>query len=474
MIDLKNASRDDLIRLVVAQHETMARQERVIVGQQERIVVLEATVAQLTARVNQLLATVAALQAERERDGTGRPLGMPGLKPTTGKVRPAKQPRKGREQQFVRRRMEPTRQVLHALDHCPQCGGPLVGGGVKRRREVIEAPITPAVVTEHLFVERCCPHCRTRHTPAVDLVGEVVGTQRFGVGLVSLIATLREEARLPIATIQWYLKTFHALSVSVGAIAGVIQQVAQAATGMMTRIQGAIGASRVAHMDETGWRENGVNGYAWVCATPDAVQFARGSRAAVMVERLLGEGFGGVLVSDFYAGYAPYAGVKQKCWAHLLRDVHDLRLAHPDDPAVAAWTAGVHDVYRRAVAWTQEHGGASDRERQAAGDRFAVALAAVYAPFIETKAPQRVLSQRMAKHRHELFVFVLDPDVPPDNNRAERDLRHLVTSRKISGGTRSAAGSEAKMTLASVFGTWRKRGENPFTACRALLLSPQS
>jgi len=29
------------------------------------------------------------------------------------------------------------------------------------------------------------------------------------------------------------------------------------------------------------------------------------------------------------------------------------------------------------------------------------------------------------------------------------------------------------MTLASLFGTWRTRGENPFTACRALLVSPQ-
>jgi len=147
MIDLKNASRDDLIRLVVAQHETIQRQERVIVGQQERIVALEATVAALTERVTGLLATVAALQAERERDGAGRPQGMPGLKPAPAQERPPKQPRKRREQAFVRRRMEPTRQELHALDHCPQCGRPLVGGSVKRRREVIEVPIASAVVT---------------------------------------------------------------------------------------------------------------------------------------------------------------------------------------------------------------------------------------------------------------------------------------------------------------------------------------
>jgi transposase len=83
-----------------------------------------------------------------------------------------------------------------------------------------------------------------------------------------------------------------------------------------------------------------------------------------------------------------------------------------------------------------------------------------------------VLSIRMAKHLHELFVFVREPAVPADNNEAERALRHVVTSRKISGGTRSAAGSATKMALTSLFGTWRRRDINPFTACRALLVSP--
>ena len=56
---------------------------------------------------------------------------------------------------------------------------------------------------------------------------------------------------------------------------------------------------------------------------------------------------------------------------------------------------------------------------------------------------------------------------------AERSLRPLVTSCKISGGTRSKRGTETKMTLASVFGTWRAQGLNPLAACRQLLASPQ-
>ena len=66
-----------------------------------------------------------------------------------------------------------------------------------------------------------------------------------------------------------------------------------------------------------------------------------------------------------------------------------------------------------------------------------------------------------------------EPDVPSDNNPTERSLRHVVISRKISGGTRSEQGTESKMTLASIFGTWRARGLNPLAACRQLLTSPQ-
>ena len=103
-------------------------------------------------------------------------------------------------------------------------------------------------------------------------------------------------------------------------------------------------------------------------------------------------------------------------------------------------------------------------------------------PFLnDPLAVQAKLCRRMERFIKELFVFVSDPTVPPDNNAAERSLRHLVISRKISGGTRSDQGTDTKpvlsqvegMTLASLFGTWRARGLNPLLECRRLLTSPQ-
>ena len=54
-----------------------------------------------------------------------------------------------------------------------------------------------------------------------------------------------------------------------------------------------------------------------------------------MVDEALGESFSGVLVSDFYA-YHHYDGPKRRCWAHLLRDIHDLVALYPKD----SWPSG--------------------------------------------------------------------------------------------------------------------------------------
>jgi transposase len=68
---------------------------------------------------------------------------------------------------------------------------------------------------------------------------------------------------------------------------------------------------------------------------------------------------------------------------------------------------------------------------------------------------------------------VVDPTVPATDNDAERSPRHPVTGRKISRGTRSAAGSATKMTLGSLVGTWRAEGRHPLTECRRPLAAPQ-
>ncbi len=446
--------RADLLREVVEGRRTIA-------AQHQRIAELEASVAELLERLQHLEA----------RSGSGGPGGMPGNKPVPTSPKPPKKTRKRRLHSFTRARSTPTATVIHAVDRCPACETRLLGGWVKRTREVIEIPRTPVVVTAHQFLERECPVCRIRVTPTDALVGVVAGKQRFGIGLVSLIATLREDARLPFRGIQRLLATCYGLTVSVGSLVAAAARVATAGASEMAAILERIRTSPVLFADETGWREDGVNGYIWTLSTLTERFFFRGRRTRAQIEELLGPTFTGVLVTDFYAAYDHYAGLHQRCWAHLLREIHDLVVANPTDGRLGRWARAVHRVFRIATTFSSP----IEAERLAMQDRCEQRLLHVGRPFVDDPtAVHRKLCRRMEKYLAELFVFVAMPEVPPTNNAAERSLRPLVIARKISGGTRSNAGSTTKMTLASLFGTWRLLERNPVDACRSLLSQPPS
>ena len=416
---------------------------------------------------------------ELERRVTRGPsAGMPGNKPTS-KRREAesRKPRKQRAHGFARQRMEPTRRVIHAAESCPECGTGLTGGWVQRTREVIEIPLAPAEVIEQVLVARLCALCGQRCLPQDPLKGLVMGRQRFGVNLVSLIVTLREEGRLPIRSIQQYLQTVHQLKLSVGAIVDTIHRVARRAQPTVAEMIKRIRGSPVVNADETGWRQDGVNGYVWTFSTPTDRYLVRRGRGKEVVDEALGDSFDGVLVSDFYAAYNHYPGLKQRCWVHLLRDIREMEALYPQDAVLSRWARAVRQLYDEAKVC------AADVDRKASGYQRSVSpsqlalerrLLSLCQPFSNNEAvPHAKLCRRIERFIKELFVFVSHPGVPPDNNAAERSLRHLVITRKISGGTRSQRGTESKMALASLFGTWRARGLNPLFQSRILLLSPQ-
>jgi hypothetical protein len=444
-MDLQTASRDELIAYIG---------------------VVQATVAALEARVRELEARV----------GGGPPHGMPGHKPQQRPEGPARS-RKRRARGYGRRRSAPTEQVVHAVGHCPDCGCALVGGSRQRSREVVELAPAPAAVIEHVYLARRCPQCGRRCVPPPELAGVVVGRQRLGVGLVSLIATLRLLGRWPYGQIQRYLGTVHGLALSQGALVGAVRTVARQGAAEAAQIQERVRGSPVVHGDETGWRENGRNGYVWTFSTPTARLFMRGSRAGGVVDAALGADFAGVLVSDFYAAYDHVPTAKQRCWAHLLRDVHALRQQHPDDAALAAWASALHRLYERGRAGAtgptlgsrvaQRRHWALRTELQAGLRELATLPATEPPPVYQT------LAKRLRRYEGELFTFVTEPGVPPDNNAAERSLRPLVTQRKISGGTRSPDGTATLMVASTLFGTWHAQGRDSLQACRELLTHPQ-
>jgi hypothetical protein len=347
---------------------------------------------------------------------------------------------------------------------------------VARRRQVIERPEPqPVSIIEHRMLKRHCPVCERWWTPQVDFGGHVLGQGRFGVRLVSLIAYLRQSARLPVRPIQPVLAMLHRLHLSVGAIIALLQRLHHATQPEQEALLAQARASPIVHMDETGWRENGQNGYVWGLVTPGpepvcSYAYDR-SRAGAVAATLLAD-FDGHLVTDYYHAYNQLRSKHQRCWSHLLRDLRTLKEDHAAKAAVVAWAQAVRTLYDEAHAALDGPTPLTARQRvllarqlNAQAFRLGVVDAGVKGH------PCQALARRLLRHQGELFEFVQVPGLDADNNRAERLLRPLVIGRKISGGTRSPAGTAAHLGLRSLFATWQARGLNPFQACLSLLHS---
>jgi transposase len=390
-----------------------------------------------------------------------------------------KKPRKKREGKHnrARTRAQPTQVVEHRLLSCPDCHLRLGGISLARVREVIDVPVpAPVEVTHHRIYKGWCSGCQKWHEAPVDLQEHVMGQSRMGVRLTSLIATLRTVMRLPIRQIQTYLQTLHQVTISTGEIIELLHRLKEQMQQELVALKMKIRASPAVQADETGWREDGINGYVWSVSTPSIRYYEyHHSRSGEVVKALIGEDFEGVLGSDFYAGYNIHQGLHQRCWVHYLRDVHDLKEKYPHDEPLLNWAAAVKAIYDEAVAWA-EHGPdqhASPRQqhlaRKAMQHDFEQRLWQLCAPYVQTSTPMQTLCKRVETFLPELFVFVAVPGVPAHNNLAERSVRPLVVARKISGGTRSPRGSETRLGLASLFGTWMAQKLNPFHQCLALL-----
>ncbi|MCA9987965.1 MAG: IS66 family transposase [Anaerolineales bacterium] len=390
------------------------------------------------------------------------------------KAKPAqkkKRKKRAAEHNRGRRQEEPTRHESHRLVACPDCGHELAKQKESYRRQVVDIiEPAPVEVVEHRVEAGWCPQCRCWQRPVVNFAtGQ--GQGRLGVRIRGLVGYLRSVLRLPYRQIQQYLATVHRLKVSVGELVNLNRQLAMTSAAERNGLLAEARGSPHLHMDETGWREDGQNGYIWCLVTdePQAVRYYEyhQSRAGRVAGAMLGEEFRGVLVTDFYGGYNQYEGRHQRCWVHLLRDLATLREEQWDDAAIVAWCVGVKNLYHEARQLAQADLSAADRQAMVT---HLVEMTRQFGLLYAQEAHAcRPLAKRLIRHMTELYQFVSQPTLSADNNLAERALRPLVVQRKVSGGSRSALGSQTQMQLATLFQTWLARGLNPLLECWRLL-----
>ncbi len=109
--------------------------------------------------------------------------------------------------------------------------------------------------------------------------------------------------------------------------------------------------SAVKHADETGWRNDGQSGYAWLFCSPETSLFPfQNTRSASLPRGIFGEKLlPGVLVVDRYNAYNKAPVSIQYCYTHLLRDVEKLAKDFPDNPEVHSYVSALIPLLAQAM-----------------------------------------------------------------------------------------------------------------------------
>ena len=347
---------------------------------------------------------------------------------------------------------------IHLPDNCPHCGTALRNKGARKRTVFDAKPLKTEKQLMLLDVKRC-PKCkRVFHAKAPGILPK---------GLLS-------NQLLGIVAMQHYIygTTLGLLEKQLGIGYGTM---VAAMHGLARRFRPAVDklikeyrASFVKHADETGWRTDGRGGYAWLFCTPLLSIFRfRTSRSAKVAREVLGsKRLPGTLVVDRYNAYNKAPCHMQYCYAHLLRDVEALEKEFPDNLEVSSF---VQDLVPKLAA-------AMSLRTYPLSKRQFKQQAAIIADCIK-EISRKPASHPGIQHIQDIFReksnrmyrWAIDPRIPAENNRAERELRPLVIARKVSFGSQSDEGALTRETLMTVLLTLSKRTKDPVQALKAVL-----
>jgi transposase len=250
---------------------------------------------------------------------------------------------------------------------------------------------------------------------------------------------------------------------STGWVVKLQNQATAALAGPYQELADQLPSQEKLSIDESPTKQGLAKSWLWTCVAATFTVFTiRLTRAATVLEELLGEAYDGVTNCDRAKMYW-MLGRLQWCWAHLKRDFQ--ALIDSNDPQVKRLG---HDLMRQTRKLFELYGRYRDGTlSRAAWKRLmhpvrqevdALLLRGAYS------GNSRLIGMcdELRNHRAWLWTYLEVEGVEPTNNAGERALRHAVIWRKLSFGTQSARGSRFVETMLTVVETCRQQSRNVF------------
>jgi len=449
----------------------MTREEAIAIAHSAPEVIVEVLL-QMSARIEELERKVALLTRDSSNSSKPPSSDGPAAKPKTRrpmksrKRKPGGQPgHKGSKRDLVP--AEEVDQVIPIFPQaCDQCGAALSPdseqpSGKYWRHQVIDIPEPKPEVTEYQLQ---CIRCSC----GAENWGKIPKTARSGFGprLTAFLAHLTGLHRVTRRGCQEIAKTIFGIDICLGSVCKLHQEVSESLAPAHEKAREALPEQEVLNIDETGWKTQGKGRWLWVFVTPFVAFFhVAASRGAKVLKEILGDEYKGVLCSDMYSAYkAFHKGVRQYCWAHIIRGIKGIKHAcrSPDSVKFSKWM--LSETGRMFALWHAFRGG--DLERQTLV-RLSVPIRSRMSKCLQlyrTSSDPDVAkaAKSLLKHWDGLFTFLEYDGVEPTNNAAERGARPAVQWRKICFGNQSNDGELLTARLLTAERSCVLQGRNPF------------
>ena len=344
----------------------------------------------------------------------------------------------------------------------------------------IELPDAPVVVTEHRLAiyqdakgELYLPDCP-------ELKGPI-----FGPRLLATLGWMKSVGHCSYTVIETWMEDILQVPVSRGYLTKLCNGIiSESLSDAYDELVDAIPRQPQLGSDETSIKNNGKKHWIWCfTAAMFSVFHISNTRSREVLEKLVGSEFAGYLNFDYFSANCSFAwnySVKaQYCWAHLIRDIRFLE-KHPDEKT-KAWGEQLLDRSRRLFsAWHRREEMTAEgflRSMQTHRERF---LELVRKPPCSKEAKNLAARFSLVEYHDEnsvelkrydlsedYFRFMFSSDVEPTNNHSEQQIRQCVIDRKITQGTRSAAGQRYHERMWTAIATCKKQKLNFFTFLQA-------
>jgi len=372
---------------------------------------------------------------------------------------------------WFRRKPKRINKVKHiTLDKCPECGSTDLTECKGTEDHIQEDIILPAVEVT-LFRKRryYCRACAKTHTAAS---GEELSKSYIGPQAKAMAVFLKYSVKISDRDISKMFSKMFNMKVTPSSVAGFRDQVKQEALPIYHKLLEALKESSLLHIDETGWKMNGILHWLWKLSNKRiALTHIDKSRGQKVLKDLLGKDYGGVIISDFLSAYNKIkAKAKQRCIVHLLRDLKKVLAYWPEDPEVIRYAKNLKKIFEDAKNLYKKYQGKDwDKDYYLRRRRITERLAGFYFPNPNKRILQR-FAKRLMRHKEELFTFLYHKQIDYHNNHAEQQIRPDVIFRKITFQNRSYNGTQNHSVLTSILQTAKLNGLDPIQTLKDILL----